>query len=209
MDTIGVDSYDMWPGATSAANWQKQLNGTQGLNYWLAFAIAHGKKFAVPEWGNVTPGTVARSSGGDNPAYVNDMRGFFQANAANLAWESNFQGTAVGGNYGTGGTTGLTHQCPMPQRPTRQDSEPGPGWLPGAQYEATAMIIIAVASGLSRPDSTSSKRVSYAPRDMLATPPTARGRSFAATSTSSDVHTLIANDAQHPGRPEIAPAHVH
>jgi hypothetical protein len=30
------------------------------------------------------------------------------------------------------------------------------------------MIIIAVASGLSRPDSTSSKRVSYAPRDMLA-----------------------------------------
>ena len=99
VDTIGVDSYDMWPGATTDANWQKQLNGTQGLNYWLAFAKAHGKKFAVPEWGNVTTGG---SPGGDNPAYVNDMLGFFRANAASLAWESNFQGATVGGNFGTG-----------------------------------------------------------------------------------------------------------
>ena len=110
VDTVGVDSYDMWPGATSDANWQKQLNGTQGLNYWLNFAIAHGKKFAVPEWGNVTTGS---SAGGDNPAYVNDMRGFFQANAANLAWESSFQATTVGGNYGTGGNYGGTY-TPVP-----------------------------------------------------------------------------------------------
>jgi Glycosyl hydrolase family 26 len=96
---IGIDSYDMWPGATTAANWNTQLNGPQGLNYWLSFAIAHGKKLAVPEWGNVTTGS---SAGGDNPAYVNDMRAFFQANAANLAYESNFQGTTVGGNYGPG-----------------------------------------------------------------------------------------------------------
>ena len=109
VDTIGVDSYDMWPGATSDANWQKQLNGTQGLNYWLTFAIAHGKKFAVPEWGNVTTGS---SAGGDNPAYVNDMRGFFQANTANLAWESTFQGTSVGGNYGTGGVYGTNTPVP-------------------------------------------------------------------------------------------------
>jgi Glycosyl hydrolase family 26 len=101
--TIGVDSYDMWPGATTAANWQKQLNGTQGLNYWLSFAEAHGKKLAVPEWGNVTNGG---SPGGDDPAYVNDMLGFFQANAANIAYESTFQGTTAGGNYGTGGNYG-------------------------------------------------------------------------------------------------------
>ena len=99
VDTIGVDSYDMWPGATTDANWQKQLNGTQGLNYWLSFATSHGKKFAVPEWGNVTTGG---SPGGDNAAYVNDMLGFFRANAASLSYESNFQGTTVGGNYGTG-----------------------------------------------------------------------------------------------------------
>ena len=99
VDTIGVDSYDMWPAATTSAGWNQQLNGTQGLNYWLAFAKAHGKKFAVPEWGNVTTNSA---SGKDDPAYVTDMRGFFQANAASLAWESNYQGADTGGSYGTG-----------------------------------------------------------------------------------------------------------
>ena len=33
VDTIGVDSYDMWPPATTSANWNQQLNGTQGLDY--------------------------------------------------------------------------------------------------------------------------------------------------------------------------------
>ena len=104
MDTVGVDSYDMWPPATTSANWNVQLNGTQGLNYWLNFAKAHGKKLAVPEWGNVMPGTIATGdhAGGDDPAYVNDMAGFFQANAANLAWESIFQSATTGGVYGTG-----------------------------------------------------------------------------------------------------------
>jgi Glycosyl hydrolase family 26 len=108
--TIGVDSYDMWPGATTAANWNTQLNGPQGLNYWLAFAKAHGKKLAVPEWGNVTTGG---SPGGDNPAYVNDMDNFFQTNAASIAYESTFQNTTVGGNYGTNGNYGGTN-TPVP-----------------------------------------------------------------------------------------------
>jgi hypothetical protein len=99
VNTIGVDSYDMWPAATTSANWNQQLNGTQGLNYWLAFAIAHGKKLAVPEWGN---DTTSSAGGGDDPAYVTDMYQFFQANAANLAYESNFQGPSTGGVYGTG-----------------------------------------------------------------------------------------------------------
>ena len=104
VDTIGVDSYDIWPPATTSANWGRQLNRTQGLMYWLNFAKAHGKQFAVPEWGNVMPGTVAKGNhaGGDDPAYVNDMLGFFQAHSANLAWESNFQGTITRGAYGTG-----------------------------------------------------------------------------------------------------------
>jgi Glycosyl hydrolase family 26 len=99
VDTIGVDSYDQWPGATTSANWNQQLTGTQGLNYWLAFAIAHGKKFAVPEWGTVATGSGA---GGDDPAYVNDMYQFFQANAGDIAYESTFQGASTGGVYGTG-----------------------------------------------------------------------------------------------------------
>ena len=84
---IGVDSYDMWPPANTVGGWDKQLNGPQGLNYWLNFAIAHGKKLNVPEWGNLTTGG---NPGGDDPAYVNDMYNFFKANAANLGYESYF-----------------------------------------------------------------------------------------------------------------------
>ena len=100
--TIGVDSYDMWPAATTAANWNQQLNGTQGLMYWLTFAKAHGKKLAIPEWGNIQPGSTAPgpNAGGDDAAYVNDMAGFFQAHSAILAYESNFQGPSTGGVYG-------------------------------------------------------------------------------------------------------------
>lgn len=85
--TIGVDSYDMWPPASTSSGWNQQLNGPQGLNYWLNFAIAHGKKLSIPEWGNLTTGG---NPGGDDPAYVNDMYNFFRANASNLAYESNF-----------------------------------------------------------------------------------------------------------------------
>jgi hypothetical protein len=104
VNTIGVDSYDIWPPATTSGGWNQQLNGTQGLMYWLSFAKANGKQFAVPEWGNIIPGTTApgTNAGGDDPAYVNDMLGFFQAHSAVLAWEANFQSPSTGGVYGTG-----------------------------------------------------------------------------------------------------------
>jgi hypothetical protein len=103
VDMIGVDSYDWWSPATTAAGWQSQLNGKQGLDYWLAFAEAHGKPLSVPEWGNEGSGT---STGRDDPGYVNDMRAFFAANAAHIAFEANFQGGpgSTGGSYGTGTT---------------------------------------------------------------------------------------------------------
>ena len=98
---IGIDSYDSWPPATTAAGWQQQLNGPQGLNYWLNFAKAHGKLLSVPEWGNVAIGTDA---GADDAQYVNDMRAFFAANASEIAFECNFQGTksTTGASYGAG-----------------------------------------------------------------------------------------------------------
>jgi hypothetical protein len=103
VDIVGVDSYDWWPAATTAAGWQSQLNGKQGLNYWLTFAAAHGKPLSVPEWGNVSAGI---SGGRDDPLYVQDMKGFFAANAAHIAFEANFQGapSSTGGSYGTGST---------------------------------------------------------------------------------------------------------
>jgi hypothetical protein len=96
---IGVDSYDSWPPATTAAGWQTQLNGPQGLNYWLRFAKAHGKLLSVPEWGSEAVGT---SAGGDDVQYVNGMRAFFTANASAIAFECNFQATSTGGSYGPG-----------------------------------------------------------------------------------------------------------
>jgi hypothetical protein len=98
---IGIDSYDSWPPATTAAGWQVQLNGKQGLNYWLAFAKAHGKLLSVPEWGNVYFGV---SAGGDDALYVQDMRTFFATNAAAIAFECNFQGPLSSGDasYGSG-----------------------------------------------------------------------------------------------------------
>jgi hypothetical protein len=103
VDAVGIDSYDSWPAATTSAGWQTQLNGTQGLNYWLAFAKAHGKHLSVPEWGNV--GASRSSAGGDDPAYVQDMKGFFAANAASISFEASFQASSsTGGGYGTGTT---------------------------------------------------------------------------------------------------------
>jgi hypothetical protein len=98
---IGIDSYDSWPPATKAAGWRVQLSGKQGLNYWLAFAKAHGKLLSVPEWGNVYSGP---SAGGDDALYVKDMRAFFASNAAEIAFECNFQGSPSSGegSYGPG-----------------------------------------------------------------------------------------------------------
>jgi len=96
---IGVDSYDWWPAVTTPGGWHQQLDGTQGLSYWLAFARAHGKKLSVPEWGSRQYG---RSTGGDDPRYIRDMRTFFTASALSLAFETIFQGTI--GNYESGHT---------------------------------------------------------------------------------------------------------
>jgi hypothetical protein len=101
VNMIGVDSYDSWPAATTAVGWNSQLNGTQGLNYWLKFAEAHGKSLSVPEWGNVSSGA---SAGKDDPQYVQYMRAFFASNSSHLAFECNFQGSPAsgGGSYGPG-----------------------------------------------------------------------------------------------------------
>ncbi|MFI7587993.1 glycoside hydrolase family 26 protein [Spongisporangium articulatum] len=94
VDVVGVDSYDVWPGATSASAWNQQLNGAYGLNFWLRFAKAHGKKLSVPEWG-VYPGTShAGHNGGDNPYYIAKMTRFFRANAKYIAYEAYFNESA-------------------------------------------------------------------------------------------------------------------
>jgi len=81
VDVVGVDSYDAW------ADWNWQLTGDEGLNDWLAFALAHGKKLSVPEWGLFV---TSNHGNGDNATYIQNMYNFFRANAANLAYEAYF-----------------------------------------------------------------------------------------------------------------------
>lgn len=88
VDIVGIDAYDWWPRYTTDANIARHRDGEYGWNHWLNFAKAHGKKFAVPEWG-VAPANGA--SGGDNPKYIAFVYDFLEKNAAHIAFETYFQ----------------------------------------------------------------------------------------------------------------------
>jgi hypothetical protein len=90
VDIVGIDSYDMWPGVKSEADWNQHLNGEYGLKFWVDFAKQHGKKVSIPEWG-VYPGTAqAGANGGDNPMYISKMHEFFESLGDTLAYEAYF-----------------------------------------------------------------------------------------------------------------------
>lgn len=98
VDIVGVDSYDMWPGVQSEAQWQEHLAGPFGLLAWKDFAREHGKKLSVPEWG-VFPGPRSEGqNGGDNALYVRRMNEFFASLGSLLAYEAYFND--AGGYYG-------------------------------------------------------------------------------------------------------------
>ena len=94
VDIVGVDAYDMWPGATNASSWAEQYSGPYGLKFWSDFARTHGKKFSVPEWA-VYPGPSSEgANGGDNAFYVEKMHAFFKSQGSHLAYESYFNESA-------------------------------------------------------------------------------------------------------------------
>lgn len=86
VDVVGLEGYDWWPATTSEAAWANHRDGAYGWNHWLRFAQAHGKKFALPEWGLAH----GPSAGGDNPAYFGYVYGWLRANADSIAYESYF-----------------------------------------------------------------------------------------------------------------------
>jgi len=95
VDFVGVDSYDMWPGANNDQTWEEHLNGDFGLKFWANFAREHGKKLTIPEWG-VYPGTGSQgANGGDNALYVNNMFEFFASMGSDLAYEAYFNEDAT------------------------------------------------------------------------------------------------------------------
>lgn len=96
VDIIGVDFYDWWPSYPDQAAWDADYNSTQnggprGIGSWLSFAKSHGKKLSIPEWGVVNNS----DGGGDNAFYIEKMWNFFKTNAADIAYETYFNG-----NYG-------------------------------------------------------------------------------------------------------------
>jgi hypothetical protein len=69
--------------------------------------VKHGKPFSVPEWGvtgaDTQWGSPTALGSGDDPAYVRGMFQFFEANAANVAFEDYFNDPVGDRNslYGT------------------------------------------------------------------------------------------------------------
>ncbi|MDT5033462.1 MAG: hypothetical protein QOC94_3633 [Actinoplanes sp.] len=90
VDYVGVDVYDTsWaPGtypyptkaktakraAIQASVWKTLLSGERGLAFWAAWASAHGKRMAVPEWG--LSERVDGHGGGDDVTFVRGMLDF-------------------------------------------------------------------------------------------------------------------------------------
>jgi hypothetical protein len=103
VDIIGADAYDedCWTQQTvSEEGWSAYANNTASntsnnseypsLNNIVAFAAAHGKPFALPEWGEST-------SQPDDPTYVTDIANLVQNTETSFqAWfDDGSQGTQV------------------------------------------------------------------------------------------------------------------
>lgn len=89
VDGISMDHYDFWElTAKNTLSWSKALKPTKGpgLADAAAFARAHKKGFAVPEWGV----HGASFGGGDNPFFIQKMHAFFMANRDILVYECYF-----------------------------------------------------------------------------------------------------------------------
>ena len=88
VDVVSLDAYDGgWVAANTAAKFQNWQNYSHSLQAWYNFAVNHGKKFAMAEWGLVKNGEK------DNPVFIKGMYDFFAAHASHIAYESYFDST--------------------------------------------------------------------------------------------------------------------
>ena len=111
VDIVGSQFYDRCPPLPqtledgSAADWNKwdpewrarlykrlAPGNPAGPGAWLAYAKSKGKPYAVPEWGVAGPDFVCANPGIDNSYFVKKMYQFFWWHAADIAFESYFNG---------------------------------------------------------------------------------------------------------------------
>lgn len=88
VDFIGIDSYDHYPAAPTAAAFTAQCDGSNGLCTAITFARTNGKRLGVGEWGVSSCGG---GGGGDNPLYIEQMYNTFHANADVMGYETYFE----------------------------------------------------------------------------------------------------------------------
>jgi hypothetical protein len=89
VDVVGIDAYDHYPSAPTAAAFDEQCNDSEGLCNVIKFARKHGKKVAVTEWG-------VTKDGGDNPVYIQKMAETFKAAKDVMAYETYFNEAEYG-----------------------------------------------------------------------------------------------------------------
>ncbi len=97
VDIIGTHYYDSGPEKDTQAVWNQYYNAEfggnpWGINAWLNFARAHGKRLGVGEWGIWDQGQPAAQA--DDPVYIDNMYRFFKANAGSIAYETYFNAMA-------------------------------------------------------------------------------------------------------------------
>jgi len=94
VDVYGIDYYDAWNPVLSDADNVSRANQTRSLADSYNYAIANGKKFALPEWGVGCNGSGcqwAGHAGGDNPRFINHVYNWLKTKPANtIAYEAYF-----------------------------------------------------------------------------------------------------------------------
>ena len=98
VDVIASQFYDRCPPNTDAATWSKVMwakdkhGNPASPGQWLSYARYRNKPYAVPEWGVGGTTTVCARPGTDNAYFIGRWYAWLLANAADIAFESYFNG---------------------------------------------------------------------------------------------------------------------
>lgn len=126
VDVVGLDFYDQnWGTGTypypspcdqacQTAHQTNSWNANVGiLNMTRDFAKAHGKPFAIPEWGTCFLGDG--HGGNDNPFYMQKMAGFIKDPSNNVLFHVYFDVQAPDGGYQISTGKNLDYTTPFVQ----------------------------------------------------------------------------------------------
>ncbi|MGF6544044.1 glycoside hydrolase family 26 protein [Paraburkholderia youngii] len=88
VDIVSMDVYDEW----NPNGWSDITSGAANITQLRAFAAAHGKKEAYPEWSC----SIDAGGHGDNPTFITNMYNWLMAGGSNVLYHS-YWNTNLGG----------------------------------------------------------------------------------------------------------------